>query len=582
MRTGRCGSLRANNVDDEVTLCGWIHKRRDLGGLVFFDLRDREGIVQVSFGPDWCDADVLTVAAGLGSENVIQVSGKVLARPADAKNPDMATGEVEVQAYSLEILSRATELPIPVWRSKAEEPSSEELRLANRPLDLRREELQRNIALRHRLLQRARRSLTEQEFFEIETPVLTKPTPEGARDYIVPSRVHKGQFYALPQSPQIYKQVLMISGFDRYFQIARCFRDEDLRADRQPEFTQIDLEASFVNQEDVMAFVEKTMVDLWDEVGANVVAPFGRLTYAEAMERFGCDKPDLRYGFEIEDLSGLVGGKGFKAFDDAIERGERVRGIRVQGGAALSRKHIDQLADAAKGEGAGGLATLKYLDGNLTGPLSKLDGITAETAGLEDGDLMLVAAGTDRITSPALNAVRLALIEKLSPEASSNHAFSWIVDFPLFEEQDDGEFVFSHHPFTAPNPEDSEKLVSGELGDITAQHYDLVYNGVELGSGSIRIIDPEMQIQILERLGIGAEDAESRFGFLLRALRAGAPPHGGFAVGFDRVVMLLIGATSLRDVIAFPKTTAARALFEDAPTGVSDKDLAGLGIGVKT
>lgn len=580
MRTGRCGSLRASNVGDEVKLCGWIHKRRDLGGLVFFDLRDRDGLVQISFDPGCCAPEVVATAAGLGSENVIRVTGTVHARPENARNSDMATGDIEVRATAIELLSRATDLPIPVWRSKGEEVSSEELRLANRHLELRREELQRNLAMRHRLLQRARKSLTEQEFLEIETPILTKPTPEGARDYLVPSRVHKGQFYALPQSPQIYKQVLMVAGFDRYFQLARCFRDEDLRADRQPEFTQIDLEASFVGQGDIMSFVEKVVVDLWDEAGENVAVPFGHMKFADAMERYGCDKPDLRYGFEIEDLSDLVRGRGFSAFDDALGRGERVRGIRVGGGAALSRKAVDQLADAARRAGAGGLATLKFLDGNLTGPLSKLDGMTAGLAGLYDGDLMVVTAGTAPVTSAALNAVRFGLIEKLRPEPSVKHAFTWVVDFPLFEEGEDGEFVFSHHPFTAPRPADMELFDQGNLGEVAAQHYDLVYNGVELGSGSIRIIDPELQLRILERLGIGSEEAEVRFGFLLRALRSGAPPHGGFAIGFDRVVMLLLGAASLRDVIAFPKTTAARALFEDAPTIVAQQDLTDLGIGV--
>jgi aspartyl-tRNA synthetase len=571
--------LRAAHVGQEVRLGGWVHRRRDLGGLVFFDLRDRDGLVQVTLGPDWTPARVMERAAGVGSETVVLVVGRVTARPETARNAEIATGEVEVRATDLVVAGPAAVPVIPVWRPKGEELPAEELRLLHRHLDLRRPELQRNFALRHRLLQRARAVLTDLEFLEIETPMLTKPTPEGARDYLVPSRIHRGQFYALPQSPQIYKQILMVAGFDRYFQIARCFRDEDLRADRQPEFTQIDLEASFVAPADVYRVVESVLMALWQEGGHSVHAPFPRMAHREALERYGTDKPDLRYELVIEDLSGLFRGRGFRAFDEALGDGGRVRGLRVAGGAALSRKDVDGLAELAKGAGVGGLATLKRQGGQLSGPLAKVPGLSAEAARLEDGSLLLAVAGSDAHTSPALDRLRTALIQRLQPAPATSHAFVWIEEFPLFErDPQSGALIFAHHPFTAPHPEDLPRLKAGDFGGVRALHYDAVYNGHELGSGSIRITDPALQLQILESLGMGAAEAEARFGFLLQALRSGAPPHGGFAIGFDRVTMLLAGAESLRDVIAFPKTTAARALFEDAPTRVSPDDLAGLGI----
>jgi aspartyl-tRNA synthetase len=581
LRTHRCGALRAEHAGLEVRLGGWVHRRRDLGGLIFFDLRDRDGIVQVTLGPDWTPPDVLARSASIGAECVLAVRGTVVRRPLEARNPEMATGDVEVRAMQCELIGPAEPPAIPVWRTKGEELPAEERRLQYRHLDLRRPELQRNLALRHRLLQRARATLSELGFYEIETPILTKPTPEGARDYLVPSRIHRGQFYALPQSPQIYKQVLMISGFDRYFQIARCFRDEDLRADRQPEFTQIDLEASFVGVEDVYAFVEAVLVALWNEAGHSVEPSFQRLAHEDALERFGTDKPDLRYGLEIVDLSQLLARRGFRAFDAAVEAGGRVRGIRVQGGGSLSRKDLDALADIAKGAGAGGVATLKRQGDQLTGPLSKLEHITADAAALMDGDLLLAVAGADTITSPVLDRVRLALIQRLSPRPAAAHAFCWIEEFPLFEhDPETGGLVFAHHPFTAPHPRDMDLFRAGDWERVRALHYDAVYNGTELGSGSIRITDPAVQRRVFEILGLTPADAERRFGFLLRALGSGAPPHGGFAVGFDRVVMLLAGAASLRDVIAFPKTTAARALCEDAPTPMSPDDLAGLGLSV--
>jgi aspartyl-tRNA synthetase len=449
--------------------------------------------------------------------------------------------------------------------------------LQHRVLDLRRPELQANIVLRHRLLQRARRAMTDLGFLEIETPILTKPTPEGARDYLVPSRVHPGEFYALPQSPQIYKQLLMVAGFDRYFQIARCFRDEDLRADRQPEFTQIDLEASFVAQEDIQAVVESVLLELWDEGGHKIPAPFLRLSHREAMERFGIDKPDLRYALEIVNLTGAVATDSMPFVRDGIGTGGRLRGILVPAGASLSRKDLDHLAELAKAQGAGGLIWVKRGDGVWEGQGAKALGPTS--LGQIDapvGTLLVAVVGPDRVTSSALHAVRTSLIKQLNIPATTDHAFLWVVDFPLFE-QDPAthEWVFTHHPFTSPHPDDTVYLES-EPWRCRALHYDAVYNGNELGSGSIRITDPALQSKVFHFLGLSFEEQRHRFAFLLDALATGAPPHGGFALGFDRIAMLLAGATSLRDVIAFPKTAAARALFEHAPTQVSPEDLAAL------
>jgi aspartyl-tRNA synthetase len=579
MRTHRCGALRAAHAGLEVRLGGWVHRRRDLGGLIFFDLRDRDGIVQVTLGPDWASAEAMKRAASVGAETVVLVRGTVIARPEGARNPEMATGDVEVRATDLVVVGPAETPAIPVWRPKGEDLPAEELRLQHRHLDLRRPEFQRNFALRHRLLQRARTTLSNLDFYEIETPILTRPTPEGARDYLVPSRIHRGQFYALPQSPQIYKQILMTAGFDRYFQIARCFRDEDLRADRQPEFTQIDLEASFVTPEDIYGVVEAVLVALWDEAGEPVEAPFRRMAHREAMERYGVDKPDLRFGMEIEDLGSALAGRGFRAFDEVAGNGGRVRGIRVPGGAALSRKDLDHLTELAKSGGVGGLATLKRQGDQLSGPLAKLTGLTADVARLEDGGLLLAVAGADLVTSAALHQVRGGLIARLKPAPAAKHAFVWIEGFPLFEhDPQTGALVFAHHPFTSPHPDDLPRFLGGEVEQVRALHYDAVYNGVELGSGSIRITDPAVQLKVFQSLGTGPAEAEARFGFLLKALRAGAPPHGGFAIGFDRVTMLLAGASSLREVIAFPKTTAARALFEDAPAPVPPDDLTGLGL----
>jgi len=581
-RTHRCGELRAAHARQRVRLGGWVHRRRDLGGLVFVDLRDRAGLVQVAFGPGWSPPDVLARAGGLGSETVVVVEGEVVARPPDMRNSELATGDVEVHAAQLEILGPAVTPAIPVARAKGEDLAAEELRLKYRHLDLRRPEMQANLMLRHRLLQRARTTLSDLEFLEIETPILTKPTPEGARDYLVPSRLHAGEFYALPQSPQIYKQLLMVCGFDRYFQIARCFRDEDLRYDRQPEFTQIDLEASFVGQEDVLGFVEAVLVALWDEAGHAIGRPFPRLTHREAMERYGTDKPDQRYDLAIADWTAQVRPLGVPFFQSVMKDGSRVRGLAVKGGGALSRKDVDQLAEAAKQLGGAGLAWVKRQGEQISGSVGKH--FTAEALGrlgVGDGDAALMTVGPDRVTSPVLDKVRQEVIRRLAPRPATAHAFCWVVEFPLFEpDPATGRPVFAHHPFTSPHPEDVAKLEGDPLA-CRALHYDAVYNGHELGSGSIRITDPAVQRRVFAHLGLTPAEAEARFGFLLAALAAGAPPHGGFAIGFDRVTMLLAGAASLRDVIAFPKTTAARALFEGAPAPAGPADLATLHIEVK-
>jgi aspartyl-tRNA synthetase len=576
LRTHSGGLLTRDDAGRQVRLGGWVHRRRDLGGLVFIDLRDRNGLVQLSFDPAYTPGDVLERAAGCGVETVILAAGTVVVRPNAARDAGMVSREVEVQVTGLEVVGPAETPAIPVGRKENEALPAEELRLKHRVLDLRRPELQANLILRHRLLQRARRTMSAQGFLELETPILTKPTPEGARDYLVPSRVHPGEFYALPQSPQIYKQLLMVAGFDRYFQIARCFRDEDLRADRQPEFTQIDLEASFVSQDDVLEVVETVLVALWEEAGHTITRPFPRLEWREAMERFGIDKPDLRYGFEIRDLTGLAGPESAPFLREAVGSGGRIRGILAGGAEAVSRKDLDALAAVARDAGAGGLVWARKGEG-WEGQGVKAIGAGA-LASLEaaPGDLLLAVAGSDTVTSPALHAVRTALIRRLAPPASTDHAFLWVVDFPLFEPDPvTGAPVFVHHPFTAPHPEDV-RLMESDPTRCRAQHYDAVYNGNELGSGSIRITDPAVQRIVFGLLGVAPEEIRRRFGFLLDGLASGAPPHGGFAVGFDRVAMLLAGAPSLRDVIAFPKTTAARALFEGAPTTVAAADLAAL------
>ena len=581
LRTHRCGSLTREQVGTVVRLGGWVHRRRDLGGLVFVDLRDRDGVVQLSCNPAWTPPDVMERAAGLGAETVILAAGVVALRPEPARDPALLSREVEVHVTALEVVGPAVTPAIPVARKEKEDLPAEELRLRHRVLDLRRPELQRSIILRHRLMQAARRYFDRLGFLEIETPILTKPTPEGARDYLVPSRVHPGEFFALPQSPQIYKQLLMVAGFDRYFQIARCFRDEDLRADRQPEFTQIDVEASFITLEDVLGFGEGMVRALWEEAGQRVELPLPRMRYRDAMERYGSDKPDLRYGLEIFDGTDVFRGTEFGVTRSAIAAGGRVRGIRVPGGGALSRKQVDEIEAAAKSLGAAGLLRLKRSAGALEGPAAKFLGPDAAgRLGLEDGDLCLLVAGPDRISSPSLDRVRQEVAHLLNLVPPGVNRFVWIIDFPLFDrDAATGALSSVNHPFTAPHPDDLPLLETAPER-ARALAYDVVLNGTELGGGSLRIADPRLQRQVFGLLGIADEVAEQRFGFLLEGLREGAPPHGGFAFGMDRIAMLLGGAESLRDVIAFPKTTAQRALFEDAPTPVSAEDLQELHVAV--
>jgi aspartyl-tRNA synthetase len=575
LRTRRVGGVRAGNAGEEVSLAGWVHRRRDLGGLLFIDLRDGSGVIQVSFGPEWTEEESLGRAHGVGSEDVIRVHGTVILRPEAARNPELDTGDVELRAERLEILNEAETPAIPVYRGPDEEPPAEELRLRHRHLDLRRGDLQRNLKLRHDLILTTRNFLHGNGFVEVETPILTKPTPEGARDYLVPSRVHPGEFYALPQSPQIYKQILMTAGFDRYMQIARCFRDEDLRADRQPEFTQIDLEAAFVGPEDILGWIEGLMAELGAVGGVDAAPPFERISWADALDLYGSDRPDLRWDLRLEDWTGTLATADSQILKGAVEAGGRLRGLRLPGGARLSRREIEGIEAGAKAAGAPGLLWAKIGPEGPSGPLSRwLEEGHWSALGAGDGDLFLLAAGPDSITSPALSAARHGAILALDLPKVREHAWLWVMDFPLLEEHD-GVVYANHHPFVLPHPDDADRLESDPFS-VRGVAYDLVYNGSELGSGSLRIHDPALQRRVLGILGLEPEEIDRKFGFLLEALASGAPPHGGIALGMDRIVKDFLGAPSLRDVIAFPKTTAARALFEGAPTTVTTAELEAL------
>ena len=580
MRSAGAGEITLATAGEEVRIAGWVHRRRDLGGLVFLDVRDRSGLLQASAGPGWSSPAAMEAVRGVGPEDVVAIRGVVTPRPEAARNPDMATGDIEVQVAELEVLNKARTPAIPVYLPPEEELPSEKLRLRHRVLDLRRRELQARLILRHRLVLAVRNHFHEHGFVEIETPMLTKPTPEGARDFLVPSRVHPGEFFALPQSPQIYKQLLMIAGFDRYMQIARCFRDEDLRADRQPEFTQIDVEASFVEPEDIYGWCEGLMARLAEVAGIEAETPFMRLSYHDAMERFGCDRPDLRYDLEIVDDTAVLGALDSNILRGAVAKGGRIRGLHLADGARLSRRQIDAIEQAARAAGAPGLLWARIQEDRATGPLGRFfrDDTRARLA-LSPGDLLLAAAGSDRVTSPALDAARAASIAALQLPRTTEHAWLWVTGFPVFEEGTDGALAANHHPFVQPDPADAHLLDSDPLA-VRGLAYDLVYNGTELGSGSIRVHDADLQTRLLAMLGLEPDEIAAKFGFLLEALRSGAPPHGGIALGMDRLAARLSGGSSLRDVIAFPKTTAARALFEGAPSPVAAAELAALGISV--
>ena len=584
MRDAGCGQVEASWSGREVRVIGWVHRRRDLGGLFFVDLRDRTGLLQLSFGPEWSDAAGLALVAELNPEDVVQATGVVAARP--EPNPDMLTGEIEIRVSSLRRVSVSDPLPILVYQPPDEELPSEELRLRHRILDLRRPEMQRNLRLRHVATNAVRASLTEQGFVEIETPLLTRQTPEGARDYLVPSRVHQGRFFALPQSPQLYKQLLMCGGFDRYFQIAKCLRDEDLRADRQPEFTQIDVEMAFVEQDDVFRAAEKMFARIWrDGLGRDLSIPFRRLPHAEAMERYGTDKPDLRIPWEIRDFTDALTGIGFGIFDGAARAGGRVRGLVLPGGAALSRSRIARYDKLAQEAGAKGALWLKRTADGWSGPPAKVvgeevAGMLEAEFGVGEGDLVFFVAGLDAESSPALDRLRRAAARELGAVDENGGAWLWITEFPLYHrDPDTGLPVPAQHAFTMPADPDPDRLREDPLS-VNAVAYDIVYNGIEFGSGSIRCHLPEVQRAILEATGLTPEEVEARFGFLLEAFRYGVPPHGGFAVGMDRVVAEMAGCASIRDVVAFPKTAAARGLLERSPSSVTPAELEELGISV--
>lgn len=584
-RTTYCGLVTEEFLNEKVTLKGWVHNRRDLGGLIFVDLRDREGIVQIVFNPDFSE-EALQVAETVRSEYVVEVKGVVTKRDAETINPKIKTGQVEVQVSNIEIINKSETPPFSINEENVN--VDENIRLKYRYLDLRRQELAQTFKMRHQTTRSIRQYLDNNGFFDIETPVLTKSTPEGARDYLVPSRVHEGEFYALPQSPQLFKQLLMISGFDKYYQIVKCFRDEDLRADRQPEFTQVDIEMSFVDQEDIIAMGEDMLRKVVKDVkGIDVSGPFPRMTYAEAMDRYGSDKPDTRFGMELINVSQLGKEMNFKVFKDTVDNNGEIKAIVAKDAAdKYTRKDMDALTEFVNIYGAKGLAWVKVVDDGLSGPIARFfEDTNVETlkqlTEAKPGDLVMFVADKPNVVAQSLGALRIKLAKELGLIDESKLNFLWVTDWPLLEYDEDAKrYVAAHHPFTSPKREDIEKLDT-EPENVQANAYDIVLNGYELGGGSIRIHDGELQQKMFEVLGFTNEQAQEQFGFLLDAFKYGAPPHGGIALGLDRLVMLLTNRTNLRDTIAFPKTASATCLLTDAPGEVSDKQLQELSLRIR-
>jgi len=580
-RTNDCNSLRKTDIGKSVTLAGWVHVSRDHGGVIFIDLRDREGLTQVVFRPEE-NAELAREAHTLGSEDVIEVSGRVAARVPGTENPKLATGDIEVIPNRLQILNRADALPFPIDA----EIHNEDLRLTYRYYDLRRPQLSRNLRVRHRVAKATRDYLDSQGYVEVETPILSKSTPEGARDFLVPSRLTPGKFYALPQAPQQYKQLLMVAGVEKYFQIARCFRDEDLRADRQPEFTQIDIEASFVTPDDIFAVTEGMLAAIFKATrNIDIKTPFDRLSYREAIDRYGSDKPDRRFGVQLVDLSDDFRASGFKVFRSALDSGGVVKAINAKGLAGITTGQIEELTETAKLFGAKGLAFIKIENGEWKSPIVRFFN-EAEKAALqsklriEEGDLILFGADKWEIACEVLGRIRLhvAEIQKLLPKAEV-WDFLWVTDFPLMQwSAEENKWNAVHHPFTRPKTEDVPLFDDKKFGEIRAEAYDVVLNGVEIGGGSMRIHEPELQEKMFEAIGVSAEDRQSLFGHLLRALRLGAPPHGGIALGLDRLVMLICGEESIRDVMAFPKNNRGLDLMTQSPAEVDPRQLRDLGI----